>query len=125
MPHQSDDDNCPCAVRQFAILFDDIPSSLHADDAKRFHSFASAQAHVTNAAVKHLLGLSGSEACHFLLCPTEYCGKVRMRMFVHNLIGLQMATPSVAASPYLKVLGEQLDPRVGVFWTGVLVLPLL
>ena len=33
----------------FALLFDDIPDRMHAEDRERWGSFASAQCHVTNA----------------------------------------------------------------------------
>ena len=92
-------------VRAFALLFDDISSTMHADDVSRFggadHAFAAAQCHVANALHAHLAGTAGSR---LLLCPTEYCAA--------------RAVPSMPASPYLRVLGAALHPAIGVFWTG-------
>ena len=39
-----------------------------------------------------------------LFCPTEYCAAFAGR--------------DVPASAYLETLGDQLDPDIGVFWTG-------
>jgi protein O-GlcNAcase/histone acetyltransferase len=39
-----------------------------------------------------------------LFCPTDYCAA--------------MARPTVAASPYLRELGERLEPGIQIFWTG-------
>ena len=86
-------------ARGISLLFDDIPSALPAEDAGAFASFAHAQADVANHLVAHLDG-----RVPLIFCPTEYCDR--------------FARPSVDESPYLNVLGELLDPRSDVYWTG-------
>ncbi len=87
-------------VAGFVLLFDDIPSEMPAADHAVFSSFAAAQASLSNAVVAHLAGTGA----RVLFCPTEYCGR--------------MAGGDVEKSAYLQVLGAELDPSVGVFWTG-------
>lgn len=82
-------------VDGLALLFDDIPATLHPDDARRFGTLAAAQADVAREALQ---ALGGS----FLFCPTEYCGVMSRGL----------------ASPYLAELGRALPPEVQVFWTG-------
>ncbi len=89
-------------VRHFAILFDDISPELTAADKQRFGTPAAAQAFAANEVLKWAAGGSGES--HLLFCPTEYCGA--------------FARPSVAESAYLRTLGEQLDPKIDVLWTG-------
>ena len=83
-------------VQDFALLFDDIP--YQADRAAQ----ALEQVSVVREAARFLdeRGVTGL----LLFCPTEYCG--------------ERARPDVKTSPYLNTLGEHLDPRVEVFWTG-------
>lgn len=83
-------------VEHFSLLFDDIP---YADDR-------AAQAREQVAATHHALNAlwPDGQAGLLLFCPTEYCG--------------ERAKPSVAQSPYLRVLGENLRPGVEVLWTG-------
>jgi beta-N-acetylglucosaminidase len=83
-------------VRDFALLFDDIP--YQADRAAQARAQVEATHHVM-----HGLGERGVQGV-MLFCPTEYCA--------------ERARPSVGRSPYLATLGEQLDPSVEVFWTG-------
>ncbi|KAJ8377311.1 hypothetical protein AAFF_G00261600 [Aldrovandia affinis] len=83
----------------FALLFDDIDHSLSQADSETFSSFAHAQVSVANE-IFHFLG----EPSVFLFCPTEYCGS--------------LCSPSVAKSPYLLTIGEELLPRISVIWTG-------
>ena len=89
-------------VKQFAILFDDIPERMSNEDAAAFGSFAAAQCSLTNRLFEYTLERLGDAP--FLFCPTEYCAR--------------FAKPSVTASPYLKELGETLHPDIHVFWTG-------
>ena len=84
--------------KQFAILFDDIPSKLSDNDQNIFSSFASAHAHITNRLFKHLSGLP------LIFCPTVYCG--------------QMADDDVPGNAYLNELGDSLHEEIGIFWTG-------
>jgi protein O-GlcNAcase / histone acetyltransferase len=90
--------------RSFAICFDDVPPVLPAEDANTFASLADAQAHVTNRLLRPAFALQRA-----LMCPTEYCGS--------------RAMPSVATSPYLAVLGRQLQRHIDVLWTGPCVIP--
>lgn len=83
------------------LLFDDIPAQLPEGDRSAFASFAHAQADVANDLHAHLSSRGGVP---LLLCPTEYCDR--------------RARPSVAQSPYLRTLGEELHPDIDVFWTG-------
>lgn len=87
-------------VTGFVLLFDDIPSVLPEADCAHFSSFAAAQASLSNAVAQHLKGTRAT----ILFCPTEYCGR--------------MAGGDVTQSAYLQVLGADLDPAIGVFWTG-------
>lgn len=89
-------------VRDFCVLFDDIPFRMSSEDEARFGSFAAAQAYLANEMVAFVRG-RGADGL-FLFCPTDYCGR--------------MAKPTVAASAYLRELGERLHPVVDVFWTG-------
>lgn len=89
-------------VTQFALLFDDIPHKMADADEALFASFALAQCHFANEALKHVLARA-SDAL-MLFCPTEYCGAFTGR--------------NVSGSAYLADLGRTLDPRIGVFWTG-------
>lgn len=89
-------------ITHFALLFDDIPPTMMPADEKVFPSFAAAQCHFANAALDHLAGKA--PAVRVLFCPTEYCEAFTGR--------------AVAGSAYLRTIGEQLDPGVGVFWTG-------
>jgi protein O-GlcNAcase/histone acetyltransferase len=89
-------------AQDFAVLFDDISPALNKEGKQRFGTPAAAQAFIANEVLKWSRGWSAD--AHLLFCPTEYCGR--------------FATPSVAESPYLRTLGERLDPAVEVFWTG-------
>jgi protein O-GlcNAcase/histone acetyltransferase len=86
----------------FALLFDDIPDRMDAEDLKRWGSFASAQCHVTNAMFRWTC-----ERCpdaRFLFCPTPYCGR--------------MAENKLGGENYLPTIGRELLPEIDVFWTG-------
>jgi protein O-GlcNAcase/histone acetyltransferase len=86
----------------FALLFDDIPDRMDAEDLKRWGSFASAQCHVTNAMFRWT-----RERCatgRFLFCPTPYCGR--------------MAERKLGGEGYLSIIGRELLPEIDVFWTG-------
>ena len=89
-------------IRDFTLLFDDIPSRLSAEDSRSFKTFAQAQCSVAN----ELLAFVSRTAAEgqFFFCPTEYCGR--------------FATPNVSESPYLNEVGATLDPGIEVFWTG-------
>ena len=92
-------------ARHFALLFDDIPATMHESDVRHYAGLGEAQADVTNLAAAHLRSLNpSSDGVQLLFCPTEYCAR--------------RAEPSVAESPYLRALGQHLEPDIGFFWTG-------
>ena len=67
-------------------------------DKEMFKSFAHAQVSVTNEVFQFL------NPDKFLFCPTQYCAS--------------RAVPNVRTSEYLKTLGEKLDNRIDIMWTG-------
>jgi len=89
-------------IKHFALLFDDIPSTMAEADERTFDSFAAAQVYFANAAFEHLK--SQVEHPVLLFCPTEYCAAFTKR--------------DVPGSAYLNAIGEGLAPEIGVFWTG-------
>ncbi len=88
-------------LTHFALLFDDIPSTLRPEDAAQFPSFAAAQCHIANAAWAYLCAKNGAR---LFFCPTEYCGR--------------MAGGDPEHSPYLQTLGEELCDNIDICWTG-------
>lgn len=79
-------------IRDFMLLMDDMPERFrYPDDAERFGSLAAAQAWLCDRLQKEISG-------RWYFCPTEYHG--------------------TGDSPYLRELGEKLDSRIAVFWTG-------
>jgi len=88
--------------QHFALLFDDVPDRLAAEDLKRGRSLALAQCQVANA----LFRWTGerSRDARFLFCPTAYCGR--------------MAERKLGGGGYLSTLGRELLPEIDVFWTG-------
>lgn len=89
-------------ITRFALLFDDIPSTMMPADEKIFASFAAAQCSFANAALAHARDRAGDVAMIF--CPTEYCAA--------------FTGHDVPNSKYLRTIGAELDPAFGVFWTG-------
>lgn len=94
-------------VRSFAVLFDDIPRTLRAEDAARFGTFAAAQSCIAN----ELFGWLRSRVPNARLwfCPTIYCGR--------------FAGGPVADNAYLLELGAALDREIDVLWTGPEIVP--
>jgi protein O-GlcNAcase / histone acetyltransferase len=88
--------------RHFALLFDDIPDRMVAEDLKAFGSFASAQSQVANALFRWTR--EHSQDARFLFCPTAYCGR--------------MANAKLGGEGYLSAIGRELLPEIDVFWTG-------
>jgi protein O-GlcNAcase / histone acetyltransferase len=88
-------------VERFTLLFDDIPNQLPEGDQAHFPSFAAAQSSLANAVMTYLRSKGGGQ---LLFCPTEYCAR--------------FANMDVPNSEYLNTLGRELDPEIGVFWTG-------
>ena len=86
----------------FALLFDDIPGRLEAEDINRYGSLASAQCHVANDVFKW--AREQSLDAHLLFCPTAYCGR--------------MAAEGLGGEGYLPGVGRELLPEIDVFWTG-------
>jgi len=89
-------------VRQFAVLLDDIPPNLSDMDKSHFQTFAAAQSYLVNE-VQHYLHQQSIEN-ELLFCPTIYCGR--------------MANYEVKESEYLQEIGEKLNAKVVIFWTG-------
>jgi len=88
--------------QHFALLFDDIPDRMAAEDVKAFGCFASAQCHVANALFRWTR--ERSPEARFLFCPTPYCGR--------------MADSKLGGEGYLPTLGRELLPEIEVCWTG-------
>lgn len=88
--------------QDFALLFDDLPDTLGAEDQQRWGSFAAAQCHVTNNLLRWTR--QRAPAGRFLFCPTPYCGR--------------MAQRGHGGKGYLDTIGSQLCPDIDVFWTG-------
>ncbi|MDG1890160.1 MAG: beta-N-acetylglucosaminidase domain-containing protein [Verrucomicrobiota bacterium] len=88
--------------RDFALLFDDIPDVMRAEDRSTYGSFAKAQCHVTNAVYRSLQ--EKSPGARFLFCPTPYCGR--------------MQQAGLGGEDYLGQVGRILDPGIEIFWTG-------
>jgi hyaluronoglucosaminidase len=81
------------------LLLDDIASVFrHPEDAAHFPTYAAAHAQLCNRTLEALDGFGGD--CGFAMCPTRYHGR-----------------PPFDA--YLAELGERLDPRIDVYYTGV------
>ncbi|MEK7707553.1 MAG: beta-N-acetylglucosaminidase domain-containing protein [Verrucomicrobiota bacterium] len=88
--------------QNFALLFDDIPDRMAAEDQERWGSFASAQCHVANAMFRWTR--ERSPEARFLFCPTPYCGRMAERKY--------------GGEGYLSTIGRELLPEIDVFWTG-------
>jgi protein O-GlcNAcase/histone acetyltransferase len=85
-----------------ALLFDDIPDAMRAEDKTQFENFASAHSYIANEISKWLK--DRLRATRLLFCPTPYCGG--------------MAARQLGGPDYLRILGRELLPDVDVFWTG-------
>ena len=86
----------------FALLFDDVPGEMRAEDGRHWPSFAAAQCHVANAV--HRWAVARQQAARLLFCPTPYCGR--------------MAERGLGGTDYLDTLGRELASGIDVFWTG-------
>lgn len=85
-------------VHHFALFLDDIDIERMGEaDRARFASPAEAQMFLANALHRQILERDPS--AWFVICPTLYLG--------------------VEPSPYWDTLRGQLDPRIGVIWTGI------
>ena len=81
-------------ARVLSLAVDDVPTNLlHDPDRRAFRSLADAQL----ALMRELEDAFGRDSM-LCLCPTDYLG--------------------VAATDYLEEIGERLDSRVEVLWTG-------
>jgi len=75
-----------------ALLFDDIPNRLqHEPDISQFSDLATAHAQTANRVFDEM-------SVPFVVCPTIYWG--------------------AGDEEYISRLGDQLDPRIDLFWTG-------
>jgi len=88
--------------KHFALLLDDIPDRMHAEDATHWSSFAEAQAHIANELFCWVRAQVSN--ARFLFCPTPYCGR--------------MAGRQLGGAGYLDILGRRLADGIDVFWTG-------
>ncbi len=80
--------------RFFSLQLDDVPSTLqHEEDRTAFASLAAA-----HVALTHAVAETVGEDSALWLVPTDYAGTGR--------------------SAYLEALGNELDPRIEVAWTG-------
>lgn len=82
----------------FALLFDDIESTMNQNDSAKFDSFVMAQLTVTNEVYEYM----GKPI--FFFCPTEYCSS--------------RCSPNLVDSTYLNTLGEKLVKEIEIMWTG-------
>ncbi|XP_032220534.1 protein O-GlcNAcase [Nematostella vectensis] len=82
----------------FSLLFDDIDPELKFPDENIFSHFGDAQVKLTNEMYHHL------KCPKFLFCPTEYCAT--------------RAVPNVETSQYLSILGNKLESKIDIMWTG-------
>ncbi len=86
----------------FALLLDDIPDRMHAEDAVRWDSFAAAQSCVANELFRWVR--EHAPDARFLFCPTPYCSRMAERQY--------------GGAGYLDTLGRELLPEVDILWTG-------
>lgn len=85
-------------VRAFSLLLDDIPPVFHhAEDRRRYGTYAEAQADLCNRVYAWLIELDAS--CTLSMCPTDYAG-------------------SAPFNEYVLELGTGLHPAIDVFYTG-------
>ena len=89
-------------VRNFALLFDDLPGKMDDDDRRAYESLAAAQCDVTNAIFAWVR--EQFAGARFLFCPTPYCDRMdRMQL---------------GGAGYLDEVGRLLSPEIDVLWTG-------
>lgn len=88
--------------RDFALLFDDIPDRMSAEDQAHWKSFAAAQCALTNRLFAWAREREPAGTFHF--CPTPYCGR--------------MAARGLGGPGYLETVGRELAPEIEIFWTG-------
>jgi protein O-GlcNAcase/histone acetyltransferase len=88
--------------QHFALLFDDIPDGMAAEDLRARGSLASAQSYVANELFRWVR--ERSSGARFLFCPTQYCGRMREE--------------SLGGAEYLPCIGRELFPEIDVLWTG-------
>jgi hyaluronoglucosaminidase len=81
-------------VRRFGLFLDDIPVMLqHPEDRAAYASLVEAHVALTNHVYAGL-----PAGARFIVCPTVYWGR--------------------GTEPYLATLGQGIDPRIDIFWTG-------
>ena len=89
-------------VKNFALLFDDLPGKMDADDRRTYESLAAPQCDVTNAIFAWVR--EQSAGARFLFCPTPYCDR--------------MERMQLGGAGYLDKVGRLLSPEIDVLWTG-------
>lgn len=81
----------------FGLLLDDIPDTLdNESDRAAYASVAHAHADFANRVLAALVAQMPS--AHLILCPMHYAGR--------------------GNEPYLQVMGDRLQPRIDLMWTG-------
>lgn len=84
-------------VRDFALLFDDIPLQLmHTEDNEQFSQLAEAHVHTTIQVWEEMS--AWPDVGKLFVCPTQYRG--------------------MGDEPYITYLGRHLPKAVELFWTG-------
>jgi protein O-GlcNAcase/histone acetyltransferase len=89
-------------AEHFALLFDDLPGEINADDQLAYESVAAAQSAVTNGIfgwVRDKVPVS-----RLLFCPTPYCDR--------------MDRWQLGGAEYLETIGRLLAPAIDILWTG-------
>ncbi len=85
---------CRLGVTHFGLFLDDIPMELlHPEDRAAFSDLADAHVALIDAVFAAL-----PDNSHLIVCPTVYRGS--------------------GTEAYLATLGQRIDPRIDLFWTG-------
>jgi protein O-GlcNAcase/histone acetyltransferase len=89
-------------AQHFALLFDDLPGELHAEDRRTYESVAAAQSAVTNGIFNWVREKITDS--RLLFCPTPYCDR--------------MDRWQLGGTEYLETVGRLLAPAIDILWTG-------
>ncbi len=89
-------------AQHFALLFDDLPGEMYADDRRAYESIAAAQSAVTNGIFDWLRDKIPHS--RLLFCPTPYCDR--------------MDRWQLGGAECLETIGRLLAPAIDILWTG-------
>ena len=89
-------------VRNFALLFDDLPGQINVRDQRMYDSVAAAQCSIANQAYEWLKREVSDG--HMFFCPTPYCDR--------------MDQQQLGGEGYLEAVGTVLHTDIDIFWTG-------